>query len=138
MLKARGSKLAAISSDVGRSGELARDGAELADDSCADPASKARFVEMSEEETTEAAGHDFAGEIRLVNLVADAISPFLGRRFEFTGVGTNRRERGFLAGRTRELRRVLRARGWPRGMQNARSKISHGMLDHASIEMVNG
>src|SRR5690242_15559 len=125
-------------SDMGCAGELAGDGAQLSDHGRADPASQARFVEMCQKQPPEAAGSDFTGEIRLVNLVADAITPFLSRRFEFTGIGAERRQRGFLAGRARELWGVLEARGRPRGMQNARSEISHGMLDDASIEMING
>ena len=117
---------------------MAGDGAQLCDDGRADPASQARFVEMSEKEPPEAAGCDFTGEIRLINLVADAVTPFLGRRFQFTGVGAERRQRGFLASGARELWRVLEARGRTRRMQNARPEISHGMLDHASIEIING
>ena len=121
---------------MGCASELARNAAQFPNDGCADLASKSRFVEMGKEESPQARRRDFAREIRIIDLVADAISPFLRGRLELARVGTRGGQRCLLASGAGKLTKVVSAGRRTRRMQDARSQVSHRMLDDAGIEMI--
>src|ERR1700739_1137371 len=94
------------------------DRAPLRDDRGADFSSQAGFIEMGQEQTPQAAGRDFPGEIGVVDLIADAISPFPGRGFEVL-VAAGSRLRRFFTSRPRQRRTAFGFRNRARWIEHA-------------------
>src|SRR5579859_2089532 len=79
-------------------GNLARKGPQFADHCRADFARQSRLVEVRQEEASQPARRNLASEIGLVDLITNAITPFLAAGFELAAAGASSGQSGLLAG----------------------------------------
>src|SRR5271165_1292906 len=113
-----------------------RDRAQLSDDGCANFARHSRLVYAREEQAAQAAGRDFASQVSVVDLVADAAAKVLRRGFALAWFGANGCLRGLFTSGARNWFRVGLVQSGPGGIQNARTEVGHSVFDDPSVEFV--
>ncbi len=93
---------------------------------------------MREEQAAQSAGFHFTGQVRVVDMASDAITPLLCgsvKRLRIV-VATNGGLRRFLARGPGQQIRILTLRCRPRWTEHPRSEVSHGVLDDSRVESV--
>ena len=103
----------------------------------ADFAGQAGLVEMSKKQSAQTARLHFAGEIGIVDLASDAVSPLLRDRFKLLVIAANGGLCGFFAcgARQREGRSSV-PDGRPARIKHSRAEVGYGMFDHSRVESI--
>jgi hypothetical protein len=111
----------------------------LAITASADFAGHSGLIEMSEEETAQAAGLHFAGKVGVVDLASDAVSPGLGGSIQtfFVSIGADGCCAAF-SHAARDNARGSSIGAGREGYKHARAEVSDSMFDHARVESVGG